>query len=211
MYVTGSQEFAQRSPSNTQRFSSLYDESKHISSELKRMACNTSPTNSKDFDAMLYGYLSLWGRIYNKVANKEIKKYANITDVPESVFRSASPTIANKPMDINGEEATLVSFKKLGVPKDKIYYTVDEINYLKEKNVFNNNKAMTAINSVKKIFDCAWIETDFDNIVMEIQSKEDDDEGKGFHRGNMSFPKKEIPWKLRIPLEELQHYTSRSA
>ena len=128
-------------------------------------------------------------------------------DVPPNVFRSASPSKASRQEKLGGVEVRVVSFKTDDVKEDEIVYTVDEVEYMKGLNSMSDS--YKAINTLKKEFGAAYIETKFDKIMESTQSKGVKNERVGIHQRIKGFNSQNSERSIRFPLEEQQRYITR--
>jgi hypothetical protein len=207
MYVDGSEELAKTLPSSNPRFHTIYIEAAAIKDELIKLSDGNSQVDLKYFDELCAHYLGLWGRIFNNKANEKIKEYKDINEVPANIFRSASPSMASKESILGEDKVRLVSFKTNAVKEEEeIVYTVDELEYLKEIGL--NNEACKAINTLKKMFGAAYVETPFDRIMENTQSKGAQNDRKWIHQGTSKFNREAISRRIHIPLEEQQRYVA---
>ena len=212
MYIDNSVDVLKEMKASTEHFQNAYDEAKYLLHEMQQMTYNQPNRDVEKFDAMALRYVCIWGEAYNKIANEEIQKAKDIKKVPENIFRSASPKYARKKVKFGNKMLTIISFKEKDVAEGEVVYTLDELNWLKSNKIWNDKKGMEILNSVKEVFPGSYIQTDFDKIMGNIQSKGAMvHEGDRFHKTITKLPGSEISRVLRMPLEEQQRYASRPA
>ena len=206
---------------------SSLDEARHYR---ERMDEHCYHGDVHSFNSAVRSYLGCCGRVFAATAKKEYEaKYMHdVEAAPYKVFRWLTPDVGHFPMTILDKPVVVVSYysAKLMEPikedGTEIFYSMDELNAMKDAGFNQDARALALINKVKQVFPGSVVKSVFDEyfepqvpIVVKQETKnngnQEEQVGVNLSNGDKRFAGSLLPRTEYLPLEERQRYIPRSA